>query len=412
MLNLPQPIKGNILIVDDTPANLRLLSQLLHEAGHHVRAVTNGVRALKAVQANPPDLILLDISMPEMSGYEVCATLKNDAHTRHIPIIFISALNATTDKLRAFTAGGVDYITKPFQVREVIARVNTHLTLTSLQVQLAHANQELAHQLEVLTHSNRELTIRNQELDAFAHTVAHDLKSPLTFLKGYGELLIEEYATLPRSEILHYAKKMVNGTTKLDSIVDNLLLLASIRTTEIATTPLDMHAIVNEAQQRLSPMLAQYQATLNMPTTWPHVMGYAPWVEEIWVNYINNAIKYGGDSDLNIPPHVELGFDPPSQLPANSPPGKATTCDYEAVSHPGNIRFWVKDNGPGLSAEAQARLFMPFERLHQTNINGHGLGLSIVRRIAQRLCGEVGVESQFGLGSTFYFALPPAPQPH
>jgi two-component system NtrC family sensor kinase len=125
--------KGNILIVDDTPANLRLLSQMLAEHGYQVRPVPDGPLALAAARAEPPDLILLDVRMPEMNGYEVCEHLKGDAQTRDIPIIFISALDATQDKVRAFAVGGVDYVTKPFQAAEVLARVETHLALRELQ---------------------------------------------------------------------------------------------------------------------------------------------------------------------------------------------------------------------------------------------------------------------------------------
>jgi sigma-B regulation protein RsbU (phosphoserine phosphatase) len=137
--------KGNILIVDDTPANLRLLSQMLAEQGYQVRPVPDGPLALAATRAEPPDLILLDIRMPEMSGYEVCEHLKADAQTRDIPIIFISALDATKDKIKAFAVGGVDYVTKPFQFGEVLARVETHLALRKLQKQLQDANKKLQH---------------------------------------------------------------------------------------------------------------------------------------------------------------------------------------------------------------------------------------------------------------------------
>jgi len=139
--------KGNILIVDDTPANLRLLSQMLAERGYHVRPVPDGSLALAAVQAEPPDLILLDIRMPGMNGYQVCEHLKADAQTCDIPIIFISALDAIQDKVRAFTVGGVDYVTKPLQVEEVLARVETHLALRKLQKQLQDANRKMAQEL-------------------------------------------------------------------------------------------------------------------------------------------------------------------------------------------------------------------------------------------------------------------------
>jgi sigma-B regulation protein RsbU (phosphoserine phosphatase) len=138
---------GDLLIVDDTPANLRLLSQMLAEHGYHVRPVPDGPLALAAVQAEPPDLILLDIRMPGMTGYEVCEHLKAGTQTRDIPIIFISALDAIQDKVRAFTVGGVDYVTKPFQVEEVLARVETHLALRRLQKQLQVANRKMAQEL-------------------------------------------------------------------------------------------------------------------------------------------------------------------------------------------------------------------------------------------------------------------------
>ena len=139
--------KADILIVDDTPANLRLLSQMLIERGYRARPVPDGPLALAAVQAQPPDLILLDIRMPEMNGYQVCERLKADALTRDIPIIFISALDATQDKVRAFTAGGVDYVIKPFQAEEVMARVETHLALRELQKRLQDANRKMAREL-------------------------------------------------------------------------------------------------------------------------------------------------------------------------------------------------------------------------------------------------------------------------
>jgi len=147
MNNRATDAKGNLLIVDDKPANLRLLSAMLVEHGYKVRSAINGPLALTATKAAPPDMILLDINMPEMDGYEVCKHLKADQETRDIPIIFISALDETADKVKAFTAGGVDYITKPFQLEEVLARVETHLSLRRLQQRLEQANEKFAAEL-------------------------------------------------------------------------------------------------------------------------------------------------------------------------------------------------------------------------------------------------------------------------
>ncbi len=372
------PTLSDILIVDDTPANLRLLSQMLTERGYKVRAVLSGPQALMAAQAAPPDLILLDIRMPEMDGYEVCQRLKTGEQTRDIPVLFISALSETEDKLKAFTVGGVDYITKPFQFEEVLARVETHLALRNLHRQLQAANAELARQID-------ELRARNEELDAFAHTVAHDLKNPLNQIVGYAEMLEQYYATLSSVERMKSVGGIARSGRKMNSIIEELLLLAGVRKTEVQLAPLDMGQTVTEAQQRLTYMIKEYRAEIVLPAAWPTALGYAPWIEEIWVNYLSNGCKYGG-----TPPRLELGGD---ALPD------------------GRARFWVRDNGDGLTSEEQSRLFTPFTRLDQARARGYGLGLSIVRRIAEKLGGQVGVESDGapGQGSTFYFTLPAAP---
>jgi sigma-B regulation protein RsbU (phosphoserine phosphatase) len=156
--------KADILIVDDTPANLHLLSRMLAEQGYRARPVPDGPLALAAVQAESPDLILLDIRMPDMDGYQVCEHLKRDAETRDIPIIFISALDATQDKVRAFTVGGVDYVTKPFQCEEVLARVETHLALRRLTQQLQDANKQLQ---EANSKMERELALAGEVQASF-----------------------------------------------------------------------------------------------------------------------------------------------------------------------------------------------------------------------------------------------------
>jgi PleD family two-component response regulator len=145
--NQVQPSKGNILVVDDTPDNLRLLSAMLAQLGYEVRRVINGQTALKTAQAAPPDLILLDIMMPDMNGYEVCQHLKASEYTRDIPVIFISALDEVLDKVKAFAVGGVDYITKPFSEEEVFARVETNLTIQRLQKQVIEKNERLSQEI-------------------------------------------------------------------------------------------------------------------------------------------------------------------------------------------------------------------------------------------------------------------------
>jgi PAS domain S-box-containing protein len=236
-----------------------------------------------------------------------------------------------------------------------------------------------------------ELQVQNEELDAFAHTVAHDLQGPLGPIIGFASLLNEEYTTLADDEIREFARTIARNGRKMSNIINELLLLAGVRKMKIEPKPLDMAAIVAEALQRLTGAIEEYQAEIILPAAWPAALGYGPWIEEVWANYLSNAIKYGGR-----PPRLELGATE-YQTPEGS--------EIFQVS-PGMVRFWVRDNGPGLTSEEQARLFTQFTRLHQVRARGHGLGLSIVQRIIKKLGGQVGVESQMGQGSIFSFTLP------
>jgi len=233
---------------------------------------------------------------------------------------------------------------------------------------------------EALRQRTVELQARNEELGAYDHTVAHDLRSPLALIIGLAEVLERDYATMLDEERQKCLHDIVRNGYKMSNIIDELLLLAGVRTMEVEMEPLDMASIVAEAQQRLAFLIEERQAEIILPDTWPVALGYGPWVEEMWANYLSNAIKYGGQ-----PPRVELGA---------------------TVQPDGMVRFWVRDNGPGLAPEEQAQLFTPFTRLDQVRTEGHGLGLSIARRIVEKLDGQVGVESEVGRGSTFSFTLP------
>lgn len=233
-----------------------------------------------------------------------------------------------------------------------------------------------------------DLKAHNEELDAFAHTVAHNLKGSLLPLIGFAELIRDFYDKLPPERIQRDVRLIAQSGHKMSKIIDELLLLAGVRKMRVEMKPLDMAAIMVEVQQRLAPMLAEYQAELILPepSSWPVALGYGPWVEEVWVNYLSNGMKYGGQ-----PPRLEVGASPSSN-------GEKA------------IQFWVHDNGPGLTPAEQAKLFVPFTQLSQIYKGGHGLGLSIVQRIVAKLDGTVAVTSDGipGQGCTFSFTLPQA----
>ena len=237
---------------------------------------------------------------------------------------------------------------------------------------------------ESLRQANLELQARNEELDAFGHTVAHDLRSPLSIVIGYANTIADYVDTLSREELQQSARALLKIGLKMDNIIDELMLLAGLRKAQATMGPLDMAGIVAEAQQRLGRTIDLYHVEIVLPAAWPEAIGYGPWVEGVWANYMSNAIKYGGR-----PPRVELGATPQPDS---------------------TVRFWVRDNGLGLTADAQTHLFTPFERLDQVHIGGHGLGLSIVRRVVEKMGGQVCVESDGvpGQGCTFSFTLPVA----
>lgn len=353
--------KKIILIVDDNLTNLKVAIEYLKSHGLEIITARNGESCLERAAYAQPDLILLDVQMPGIDGFEACRRLKANNATQDIPVIFMTALSDIADKLRGFEVGGVDYVTKPIQVEEVWARVNTHLTIRQLQQEMAE---------------------RIIELDAFAHTTAHDLKNPLARIITGLDLLQEMAADVLNEDMQTILKISLNGGRQMATIIDELLLLASMRHQDIITEPLNMQTIVLNAIQRIQNMVDEYDAEIIMPDKWETAVGYAPWLEEVWTNYLSNSLKYGGR-----PPRLQLGSE---TLPK------------------GKIRYWIQDNGTGLSEEDQAKLFQEFSRLDPQIAKGHGLGLSIVNRIITRLDGEVGVESELNQGSVFSFTLPAA----
>jgi signal transduction histidine kinase len=256
-----------------------------------------------------------------------------------------------------------------------------HRTETAKKEAEIYQLRNVALEQEIVERKRAEAALQqqNRELDAFAHTVAHDLKVPLGIVAGYLDMVTSDVMDMERTAIHETLQWARESAQKAIDIVEELLLLSSVRKKQPTMQRLYMADIVRQARARLAPLIDEYQAEVILPAKWPVATGYAPWVEEVWVNYLANGLKYGGH-----PPRLELGATPEEH---------------------GMIRFWVRDNGPGLTDEEQANLFAEFTRLSEVGAEGHGLGLSIVRRIMEKLGGEAGVESQAGAGSMFYFTL-------
>jgi signal transduction histidine kinase len=368
-----------VLVVEDDYLVSEMVIGLLKEAGYSVIGeATSGREALEMAQALRPDMILMDIRLPDLDGIETTQMISESCPT---PVVVLTAYETPDLVERASLAGVGAYLVKPPNVSEIERAIT---------VAMARFDD-----LAELRRLNTELKEHNAELDAFAHTVAHDLKSQLAPLIGYAELLEMEYAAALGPNGLQAAYKIVEMGHKMNNIVEALLLLAEVRATEVPSDPLNMARLVAAAWERLYFLVRKCQAEVILPESWPTALGYEPWVEEVWVNYLSNALKYGGRPHQGIAPHLEVNADVETEdTPADASTGLKM------------VRFWVKDNGPGISPSDQNQLFTPFTQIRHTRGQGHGLGLSIVQRIIEKLGGQVGVESEVGQGSTFWFTLP------
>ncbi len=362
--------KGTLLIVDDVPNNLKMLFTYLREHDFKVRVAQDGEDALEQLQYARPDLILLDVMMPNMDGFEVCRQLKSKPDTKDVPIIFMTALTDTVDKVQGFQIGAVDYITKPVQQEEVLARVNAHLGVNKMR-------RLLEQEIQMREQDNEVLEQRNKDLEAYARIVARDLKKPLVRLSGLTKILTSDLEKMDNPEPAKFVHEIEQSRRDMVATIDDLLLLAEVRSESGSMDELNMGEIIEKVLERLEYLVKKYDGQLKQPEQWPAAWGYAPWIEKVWENYMTNALKNGGR-----PPRLELGADADGN---------------------GFIRFWVKDNGPGLSEASRKKVFAALNSIEHAQ---EGLGMSIVQRIAEHYGGSAGVESHGAVGNTFYFSLP------
>lgn len=347
-----------ILIVEDDEAVRQSLADMIELNGYRPVAAKDGMEGLAAARRETPSLIITDLAMPRMTGYELLEACRKDPSLRTVPIIVISAKADRAATRRGMELGATDFITKPFTEEEVIHSIRTRLERQGLL----------------------------EELEAFSHTVAHDLRNPLATLTLWVEMAQSLVGTGHDEDLRHHLKMAGDAGRQLNGIIDSLLLLSGVRRMVVAPKPLDMGVLVDEAIGRLASALQGQAAAIRKPDSWPAAFGHAPWIVEVWTNYIGNAVKYAGEH-----PQIDLGGE-------TAPDG-------------GSARFWVQDHGPGLSEDNQRKLFVPFMRIATGEGRGHGLGLSIVRRIVEKLGGQVGVVSKPGDGARFWFELPTGAEP-
>lgn len=356
---------GKILVVDDSAVQLRNLSRLLGDAGYGYVLAKSGEEAAVRLREGGVELVLLDVLLPDGSGFDWCHRWAEEAETARVPVLFMTGLDDVESKVAGFAAGGVDFITKPFEEAELLARVKTHLEMVRLR-------EQLRGEVEA---KDRALV----ELDAFAHTVAHDLKSPLAGVIGFAELIRDEVSRGAPADLPELCEDLLEATRQGLRIVDETLLLASVRGEPVQPEAVDMEACLDRSLKNLEWMMKQQGVEVIRRTALPVVAGRDSWLAQVWMNLISNAARHGGR-----PPRVEIW----------------------AEAEGDRVVFHVEDNGRGVEAGQREQLFREYGRLATGRSGGNGLGLSIVRRIVERLGGEVGVGAGRHGGADFRFSVP------
>lgn len=359
-----------VLIVDDDERILQTFGRHLRLKGYTVLTAASGSEALVLFSQEQPEVVFADVRMPPPDGFALLQVIRENKTDAEV--ILITGHGDMELAVNALRAGASDFIPKPIESNELEAALYRVQERLRLKREL-HAAQDALFQYAA------DLEIRNVDLDTFNTAVAHDLKQPINLIITYLDKLKQHYPATEEAQ--KYWHALARNGRKMCLIIDELQLFSQLRQTEVDLRPLDMARIVAEVQQRLAHLITQYDAKLSVPTDWPKALGHTLWVEEVWANYISNAIEYGGR-----PPRLKLGATARSD---------------------GLVRFWVHDNGPGLTPEEQVLLLAPASQPNPAEPTDRRMGLSIVRRIVEKLGGQVWVESegQPGQGSTFSFSL-------
>ncbi|MCE1245228.1 MAG: hybrid sensor histidine kinase/response regulator [Firmicutes bacterium] len=361
--------KESIMIIDDSPNNLMILGRMLKEQGYQVYSFPRGDFALKAAAKKPPDLILLDIKMPGMNGYEVCKRLKDSNSLSEIPVIFISALDEAIDKVQAFGAGGVDYITKPFQFEEVRVRIENQLKIRRLQGELKAKYEALKEQEELK--------------DNLTHMIVHDIGSVLTSTVLVLQMLMLD-AECIGGENFDMLASANQSVVQITEMVNSLLDISRLEAGKMPVhlQRIDMKILVGEALSYCEILAKDKNIELDVSGDTVFAWADRQLMRRVITNLVMNSIKY-------------------------SPSDTIVRITWLSDEH--SIQLSVQDSGYGIPEEYQSKIFEKFTvaRMYKTTkFHSTGLGLNFCKLAVEAHGGSIGLKSKSGSGSTFYFSLP------
>ena len=369
-----------ILIVDDVPANLAVVSRHLEDHGYRAVVAQSGAEAIERAELVRPNLILLDVLMPGIDGFETCRRLKASESTRDIPVVFMTALTDAADKLAGFEAGAVDYVTKPLDGAEVRARIDTHLSLYALRRELERQNAQLREEMAERQQVQEALQRSNTELEQLAYVASHDMQEPLRMIASYLQLVAQRYQGKLDAEADEFIGFAVDGAKRMQALINDLLAYSRVGTKARPFAPTDCAALVETAISDLRVAIEESGADVSCGPL-PVVMADAMQFAQLFRNLLANAIKFRSSRSPQVRIEAERG--------------DAGWC------------FAVHDNGIGIAPEYFDRIFVLFQRLHsRREYAGTGIGLALCKKIVERHGGRIWVESVQDSGSVFRFTIP------
>ncbi|MEN6341856.1 MAG: ATP-binding protein [Methanospirillum sp.] len=412
-----EPPRPAILVVEDSPTQAAFLSQHLGGNGYQVRTARNGAEALAALEAWRPALVISDILMPEMNGYELCSSLKSDPRFADLPVILLTTLSDPADLLRGLACGADSFITKTFDVEVLLRRIRTLLDrggagseTDAEPIEVAIGSREYAiragrrqileffcsayevaiqKQAELIDAEARvrqhgdALARSNEELQRFAYVASHDLQEPLRSIVSFSQLLERRYKGKLDSDADEYIRFIVEGGTRMQMLITDLLQLSRVETRGRPFERVEAGELLADVLRNIGHGIEETGGRIEAGSL-PSVFGDPVQLEQVFANLIGNAIKYRRDG---VPPVIRISAEREGRF----------------------WRFAVADNGIGIEAEYFDRIFEMFQRLHtHDEFSGTGIGLAVVKKIVERHGGRVWVESTPGGGSTFFFTLPAA----
>ena len=396
--------KANILLVDDRPESLLALEAVLADLGQNLVKADSGKQALRCVLMQDFAVILLDVHMPGMNGFEAAALIRERERSMHTPIVFLTASDQSELAVfRGYSVGAVDYMFKPFAPEILKSKVSVFVDLFRIREkarqqanQLVAINQNLAEEIAERKRAEAEIARRadelesvNKELEAFSYSVSHDLRAPLRAMQGFAQALNEDFADRLGPVAQDYTRRIVAAACRMDTLIQDLLAYSRLSRVQMLLQPLDLRSVMAQVQAHTEGDFREREGLLEVaiPEAFPHVMAHPTTLVQVVTNLLTNAVKFVASG---VRPHVRVWAEERGEW----------------------IRLWVEDNGIGIAPEHQDRIFRVFERLHGSEMYpGTGIGLAIVAKGMERMGGRAGVESSPGKGSKFWIESSKAEKP-